>query len=41
VLALDRIWVHPVSALVGLRAHRSRLARWASDHLPVLGEVAL
>ena len=36
-LALDRIWVHPPRALVDLRAHRSRLAGWASDHLPVLG----
>ena len=37
VLALDRIWVHPPRALVELRAHRSRLASWASDHLPVRG----
>jgi endonuclease/exonuclease/phosphatase family metal-dependent hydrolase len=36
-LALDRIWVHPARALLELRAHRSRLAGWASDHLPVLG----
>ena len=41
VLALDRIWVHPVSAIVLLRAHRSRLAGWASDHLPVRAEVRL
>jgi endonuclease/exonuclease/phosphatase family metal-dependent hydrolase len=40
-LALDRIWVQPVSALVGLRAHRSRLACRASDHLPVLGTVQM
>jgi len=40
-LALDRIWVSPVSALVRLGAHRSRLACRASDHLPVLGEVQL
>lgn len=37
VLALDRIWVHPLRALVELRAHRSRLASRASDHLPVRG----
>jgi endonuclease/exonuclease/phosphatase family metal-dependent hydrolase len=36
-LALDRIWVHPPRALIELRAHRSRLAVWASDHLPVRG----
>jgi endonuclease/exonuclease/phosphatase family metal-dependent hydrolase len=36
-LALDRIWVHPPNALVEVCAHRSRLARWASDHLPVRG----
>jgi endonuclease/exonuclease/phosphatase family metal-dependent hydrolase len=40
-LALDRIWVHPVAALVQVRAHRSPLACRASDHLPVLGVVEL
>ena len=40
-LALDRIWVRPARALVELRAHRSRLARVASDHLPVLATVEL
>jgi endonuclease/exonuclease/phosphatase family metal-dependent hydrolase len=40
-LALDRIWVQPATALVSLRAHRSRLACRASDHLPVLGAVQL
>lgn len=35
VLALDRVWVRPRKALLSLRAHRSRLARRASDHLPV------
>jgi endonuclease/exonuclease/phosphatase family metal-dependent hydrolase len=40
-LALDRIWVQPAAALVSLRAHRSRLAGRASDHLPVLGAVQL
>jgi endonuclease/exonuclease/phosphatase family metal-dependent hydrolase len=37
VLALDRIWVRPANSLVRLRAHRSRLACEASDHLPVVG----
>jgi endonuclease/exonuclease/phosphatase family metal-dependent hydrolase len=41
VLALDRIWVRPASALVELYAHRSRLARRASDHLPLRARIAL
>jgi endonuclease/exonuclease/phosphatase family metal-dependent hydrolase len=41
LLALDRIWAHPRSALRGLRAHRSPLSRVASDHLPVIAELAL
>jgi endonuclease/exonuclease/phosphatase family metal-dependent hydrolase len=41
LLALDRVWVRPVEALHELRAHRSRLARRASDHLPVRAVVAL
>lgn len=35
VFALDRIWVRPQSALRRVSAHRSRLARQASDHLPL------
>lgn len=35
VLALDRIWARPADSLVELRAHRSALARRASDHLPL------
>lgn len=35
ILALDRIWVRPAEAVVEIRAHRSALARRASDHLPV------
>ena len=41
VFALDRIWVHPQRALVRFEAHASPLARRASDHLPVLAEIAL
>ncbi|RIL07428.1 MAG: endonuclease [Proteobacteria bacterium] len=41
VLALDRMWVQPNAALVELVAHRSRLARRASDHLPVRGILRL
>jgi len=41
LFALDRIWVHPHPALRTLAAHRSRLARVASDHLPVIAEIDL
>jgi endonuclease/exonuclease/phosphatase family metal-dependent hydrolase len=37
--ALDRIWVHPAQSLRRIAAHRSRLARVASDHLPVVAEI--
>lgn len=36
MLKLDRIWAHPTSALESLRAHRTALARIASDHLPLV-----
>lgn len=36
MLKLDRIWAHPASALHDVRAHRSALARVASDHLPLV-----
>lgn len=39
LLRLDRIWVEPLHALRRLDAHRSPLARRASDHLPVLAEL--
>ena len=39
LLALDRIWVHPPGALRAVAAHRSPLARRASDHLPVVAEL--
>ena len=41
LFALDRIWVHPHNALRTLAAHRSQLARVASDHLPVITEIDL
>lgn len=34
-LALTRIWVRPVSAIVSIEVHRTELARRASDHLPL------
>ena len=39
LLALDRIWVQPRSALVALDVHTSHWARRASDHLPVRAEI--
>ena len=41
MLPLDRIWVRPSEALVDLRAHRSTLARQASDHLPLVATMDL
>jgi endonuclease/exonuclease/phosphatase family metal-dependent hydrolase len=39
VFALDRIWVHPHAALLGIQAHTSPTARRASDHLPVKADL--
>ena len=41
VLALDRMWVQPRYRLISLAAHRSALARTASDHFPLVAELAL
>ena len=41
VVALDRVWVSPASACVELSAHRSRIARVASDHLPLVATIVL
>lgn len=41
LLALDRVWVKPRRCLLGLRVHRSALARLASDHLPVVATLDL
>ncbi|MDQ7977604.1 endonuclease/exonuclease/phosphatase family protein [Paraburkholderia sp. SARCC-3016] len=41
VFSLDRIWMHPVERLIGVEAHRSALARVASDHLPLVAHVRL
>jgi len=40
LLALDRIWSSPASLLRRVRVHRSRLARRASDHLPLVAKLA-
>lgn len=41
VLPLDRIFVWPHEALLKARVHISRLARIASDHLPIKGFIML
>ena len=38
-LALDRIWVKPATLALSVRVHRSRLARQASDHLPICAQL--
>jgi endonuclease/exonuclease/phosphatase family metal-dependent hydrolase len=35
IFALDRIWVHPLKALLSIHVHDTPLARRASDHLPL------
>lgn len=40
VFALDRVWTHPGSMLVDLRAHATPLARVASDHLPLVATLS-
>ena len=39
LLALDRVWARPTQMLRDVTAHRSRLARVASDHLPMVATV--
>jgi endonuclease/exonuclease/phosphatase family metal-dependent hydrolase len=41
IMSLDRIWSIPNDRLVRLARHRDAPAKWASDHLPLVGEVAL
>jgi endonuclease/exonuclease/phosphatase family metal-dependent hydrolase len=41
LLGLDRIWTRPGMLMHGLAVHRSAAAAVASDHLPVVGKVAL
>lgn len=41
VVALDRIWISPLSLLVTTHAHRTALARVASDHLPIEAHLKL
>lgn len=39
LLALDRVWVRPATALRRARVHASPLARIASDHLPLVATI--
>jgi endonuclease/exonuclease/phosphatase family metal-dependent hydrolase len=41
LFALDRIWVHPGAKLLELRVAAAGLFRVASDHLPIVAEIAL
>lgn len=41
LFALDRIWVAPAGSLQRLARHASPLARVASDHLPLVADVAV
>jgi endonuclease/exonuclease/phosphatase family metal-dependent hydrolase len=41
VLALDRIWVDPADRLISVDCHRQMPARLASDHLPLVANVAI
>jgi len=41
IFALDRIWVHPHTALVTMSPHGSATARQASDHLPLTADIRL
>lgn len=41
MIALDRVWTSPASLLRRVHAHRSALARRASDHLPLVAELEL
>lgn len=38
-LALDRLWTHPRAILQRVFVHKSRAARIASDHLPLVAEL--
>lgn len=40
LFALDRLWVRPSSRLVTLVVHQSKIARRASDHLPLKAVIA-
>ncbi|HKY01320.1 MAG TPA: endonuclease/exonuclease/phosphatase family protein [Burkholderiales bacterium] len=39
IFALDRIWMRPRTLLARVRVHATGVARQASDHLPLIGEL--
>lgn len=41
VFSLDRIWCHPPQRVSNRKVHKSKLARRASDHLPLTGILRL
>lgn len=41
LMSLDRLWTIPNDFLMSLVVHRTPLSRVTSDHLPLVGEVAL
>lgn len=41
LFALDRVWVHPGAKLLGYRVAREPPFRVASDHLPIVAEIAV
>jgi endonuclease/exonuclease/phosphatase family metal-dependent hydrolase len=41
LLALDRIWVNPADRLISMHHHRHVSAAVASDHLPLVAQVAV
>ncbi|MEO7062614.1 MAG: endonuclease/exonuclease/phosphatase family protein [Dokdonella sp.] len=41
IVALDRIWIAPAAACIDLHTHKSRTARIASDHLPLVAMLEL
>lgn len=41
VFALDRVWVHPATAVATLSVHATPAARRASDHLPLTADIDL
>lgn len=41
IMSLDRVWTIPNDRLMRLARYRDSPAKWASDHLPLVGEVSL
>src|SRR5260221_458510 len=41
IFPLDRLWLQPRTALIGIRVVATGLTRAASDHLPLRAEISL